>query len=156
MGFAQGAGAAGNEGEEKSLEKAGGLVKGLAQSVVGVDVQLAGFVNLGTGALQQDHVDEFLGDVRLGGDENTGSSVDSIAGPVGGLGDLQEGLPVRYGGENLEGLGERAGLVATENHGNPRRISLGYLMRPGVHTSRILRWPWQGSARHPRAIHHLE
>lgn len=55
----------------------------------------------------------------LGRDEDSGSGVNGVTGPVLGSGDIEKSRPVGDGGENLEWLGKRTGLVARENHTDP-------------------------------------
>lgn len=94
MCFAEGAGAAGDEGEEKTLEEAGGFVEGLFERVVDVHVQFFSFVDLFADAVEEDGGDEVLGDVGFGGDEDAGGGVYGVGGPFVGLGDVEECVPV--------------------------------------------------------------
>ena len=114
-GFALGAATLCQHGEDDALEEGAGLVQGLLEGVVQVDVELLrlGDVRLDRG--EEDGVEEDLRVVGLRRDEDAGRGVHGVGGPVLRASDAQEGLPGGDGGEDLEGLGELAGLVARED-----------------------------------------
>lgn len=127
MCFAQRACTRLHQREEEPLEEAGRFVEGLFQRVVYVYVQFFGFVDVVADAVEEDGVDEFLGDEGFAGDEDAGGGVDSVGGPVFGLGDFEEGLPLGEGWEYFEGFGERAGFVAGEEEADSVVCMLGVL-----------------------------
>lgn len=114
-------------------------------------VELLVFPDVLTDAIKQDRIDELLRYGWLGRDENPGRPVYGIWGPVLGAGDVKQGRPVWEGGEDLEGLRERTGFVAGEEHANSdvgQYITLTSWIIDGIHTSRILPPPSRVSGLH--------
>lgn len=124
MRFAQRAGTGSHQREENALEPRGGLVETLLQRVEQMHIELLGFRNVFSNAIQHNHLEKLLCGRGRRGDENPSSFVDGIGGPVLGLGDLENGLPVGHRWEDLEWFGKLAGLIAGENESNPRFIEL--------------------------------
>lgn len=119
MGLAQCAGARLHEGKQEAFEEAGGFVEGLFQRVVDVYVEFFGFVDVVADAVEEDRVDEFLGNVGFGGDEDARGGVDGVWCPFLWLGDFEEGLPLRECWEDFERFGEGPGFVAGEEETDP-------------------------------------
>ena len=82
-----------------------------------MDVEFAGFVDVGFDAVEEDGGDEVLGGGGLGGDEDLGCGEGGVGGPGFGAGDGEEDVPGWEGGEDFEGFGEGAGFVAGEDEG---------------------------------------
>lgn len=82
-------------------------------------VEFFGFVDVVADAVEEDGVDEFLGNVGFGGDEDARGGVDGVWRPFLWLGDFEEGLPLRECWEDFEGFGERPGFVAGEEETDP-------------------------------------
>lgn len=110
--FAEGAGAAADEGEEEPLEERCGLIQSLFERVVEMHIQFFGLVDVFAHAVENYRLEKALGHVRFGGDEDARGFVAGVGGPGGGFGDGEEVLPLREGGEDLEWFGEFAGFVA--------------------------------------------
>lgn len=124
MGFAEGAGAGADEGEEQTLEEGGGLVKGFLEGFVQVDIELLGLVYVFTDAGEQDVVNKGLGEGRAGRGEELGCFVGGVCGPGVWAGDAEESVPLWEGRENLERLGKFARLVAGEDEADSVRMWL--------------------------------
>lgn len=120
VGFADGAAAAADQREEESLEEGGGLVEGLLQRVEQVNVELLIFVNVFADLFEHDEFEESLDDAGLGRDEDAGGLVARVGGPFLGFRNVENIFPVRDCGQNLEGLWQRARLVAGQNIANPK------------------------------------
>lgn len=123
MSFSKRAGSASDKGEQEALEESSGLVKGLLERVEEVNVELLGLIDILTNTVEDDHLEESLHNVGLARNKDPRRLVAGVGGPGIGLGHLNDILPVGDGREDLEGLGQRTGLVSREDLSNPELIS---------------------------------
>lgn len=81
-------------------------------------IQLVCFPDVLLYQRQQYGVEEDLGGLRLRGNEDSGRSKGSIGCPIVRTCDGDEGFPGGNRGQDLEGLGQLAALVAAQDQAN--------------------------------------
>ena len=114
-GVALGAGSVCEHGEDDAFEEGAGLVEGFLERAVQVYVELMGFLDVVLYSGEEDGVEEDLCGLRLRGDEDAGRGEHGVGCPVLWACDAEECLPGGNCGEDLEGFGELAGLVAAHD-----------------------------------------
>lgn len=86
-------------------------------------IELFGFLDIFTHALEDDVLHEDLSNLRCGGDEDLGGLVAGVGCPLVGASELDNFFPVGDGRENLKGLGEFPGFVAGKEEADPETVS---------------------------------
>jgi hypothetical protein len=94
-----------DEWEEEAFEEGCGLVEGLFEGIVEMDVEFAVFVDVLFDAVEEDGGDEVLCCGGLRGDEDFGSGEGCVRCPGFGAGDGKEHVPRWKRGQDLEWFG---------------------------------------------------